>query len=36
MYNFDESGYMMGMVSTGAVIKGPDRQGWLKSVQHGN
>jgi hypothetical protein len=31
-YNFDESGFMMGMISTGAVVTGSERRGRLKSV----
>jgi hypothetical protein len=35
-YNFDESGFMMGMISTRAVVTGSERRGRLKSVQQGN
>jgi hypothetical protein len=35
-YNFDESGFMMGMISTGAVVTGSERRGRPKSVQQGN
>jgi hypothetical protein len=35
-YNFDESGFMMGMISTGAVVTNSERRGRPKSVQPGN
>tara|TARA_R110002003_G_scaffold1844_5_gene23580 strand:+ start:522 stop:1697 length:1176 start_codon:yes stop_codon:yes gene_type:complete len=35
-YNFDESGFMMRMISTGAVVTGSERRGRPKSVQQGN
>jgi hypothetical protein len=35
-YNFDESGFMMGMISTGAVVTSSERRGRPKSVQPGN
>ncbi|KAI1517386.1 transposase [Pyrenophora tritici-repentis] len=35
-HNFDESGFMMGMISTGAVVTGSERRGRPKSVQQGN
>ncbi len=35
-YNFDESGFMMGVISTGAVVTGSERRGRAKSVQPGN
>jgi hypothetical protein len=35
-YNFDEAGFMMGMISTGAVVTGSKRQGQPMSVQPGN
>jgi hypothetical protein len=35
-YNFNESGFMMGMISTGAVVTGSERRGRPKSVQQGN
>jgi hypothetical protein len=35
-YNFDESGFMMGMISTRAVVTGAERRGRPKSVQQGN
>jgi hypothetical protein len=35
-YNFDESGFMIGMISTGAVVTGSERRGRAKSVQRGN
>jgi hypothetical protein len=34
--NFDESGFMIGMISIGAVVIGSERRGRLKSVQQGN
>jgi hypothetical protein len=36
MYNSDKSNFMMGMVSTEAVITGSDRWGRLKGIQEGN
>ena len=35
-YNFDETGFMMGMISTGAVVTASERRGRPKSVQPGN
>jgi hypothetical protein len=35
-YNFDETGFMMGYISTGAVVTGSDYRGWPKTVQQGN
>ena len=35
-YNFDESGFMMGMISTGAVVTGSERRGRPKTVQQGD
>jgi hypothetical protein len=35
-YNFDESGFMMGIISTRAVVTGSNRQGQPKTVQQGN
>jgi hypothetical protein len=35
-YNFDEAGFMMGMISTGAVVTSSERRGRPKSVQQGN
>jgi hypothetical protein len=35
-YNFDESGFMMGIILTGAVVTGSERQGRPKSIQQGN
>jgi hypothetical protein len=35
-YNFDKSGFMIGMISPGAVITGSERWGRPKSVQQGN
>jgi hypothetical protein len=31
-YNFDESGFMMGMILTGAVVTSSERRGRLKLV----
>jgi hypothetical protein len=31
-YNFDEAGFIMGMISTGAVVTGAERRGRPKSV----
>jgi hypothetical protein len=36
MYNFDEAGFMMGVISTGAVVTRSDRQGRAKMIQQGN
>jgi hypothetical protein len=35
-YNFNETGFMMGMISTGAVVTASERRGRPKSVQQGN
>jgi hypothetical protein len=35
-FNFDESGFIMGMISTGAVVTGSERRARPKSVQQGN
>jgi hypothetical protein len=35
-YNFDETGFMMGVISTGSVVTGSERRGRPKSVQPGN
>jgi helix-turn-helix, Psq domain/Tc5 transposase DNA-binding domain len=35
-YNFDETGFMMGMISTAMVVTRSDRHGRSKSVQPGN
>ncbi|KAH9859203.1 hypothetical protein J1614_012280 [Plenodomus biglobosus] len=32
MYNFDETGFMMGMISTGAVVTASERRGRAKAV----
>jgi hypothetical protein len=31
-YNFNESGFMIGMILTGAVVTSSKRRGWLKLV----
>ncbi|RYC79800.1 hypothetical protein BFJ63_vAg17317 [Fusarium oxysporum f. sp. narcissi] len=36
IYNFDETGFMMGMISTGKVATSAERRGKPKSVQPGN
>jgi hypothetical protein len=36
IYNFDEAGFMMGVISTRAVVTRSDRQGRPKIVQQGN
>ncbi|KAH9869850.1 hypothetical protein J1614_007175 [Plenodomus biglobosus] len=36
MYNFDETGFMMGQILTGAVVTAADRRGRPKTVQQGN
>ncbi|KAG9185043.1 hypothetical protein G6011_02990 [Alternaria panax] len=35
-YNFDETGFQMGVISTGAVVTVAERRGRLKTVQQGN
>jgi hypothetical protein len=35
-YNFDEAGFMMGVISTGAVVTTSERRGQPKAVQPGN
>jgi hypothetical protein len=35
-YNFDEIGFMMGVISTGAVVTGSERRHRPKQVQPGN
>jgi RecB family endonuclease NucS len=35
-YNFDETGFMMGVISTGSVVTAADRRGRPKTVQQGN
>jgi hypothetical protein len=36
MWNFNETGFMMGMIQSGMVVTGSYRQGMLKKVQPGN
>jgi hypothetical protein len=36
LYNFDETGFMMGMITTSMVITHADRCGKAKSIQPGN
>jgi regulator of replication initiation timing len=36
IYNFDETGFMMGVIASGMVVTGTDRRGRPKSVQPGN
>jgi hypothetical protein len=36
MYNFDERGFMIGVIPTGAVVTGSDRRGQPEQVQPGN
>ena len=36
IHNFDEAGFLIGMISTGAVVTGSERRGRPKSVQQGN
>ncbi|KAJ3527259.1 hypothetical protein NM208_g10786 [Fusarium decemcellulare] len=36
MYNFDETGFLMGMIASGMVVTGSERRGRPKSVQPGN
>ncbi|KAG7000073.1 Tigger transposable element-derived protein 1 [Fusarium oxysporum f. sp. conglutinans] len=36
IYNFDETGFMIGMIGSGIVITGAERRGKPKSVQPGN
>ena len=35
-YNFNESGFIIGVISTGAVVTGSERRGRPKTVQQGN
>ena len=35
-YNFDKTGFMMGIISTGAVVTASEKRGRPKSVQPGN
>ncbi|KAL2885558.1 hypothetical protein HOO65_070020 [Ceratocystis lukuohia] len=36
IYNFDETGFMMGLIASGMVVTGTERRGTAKSVQPGN
>jgi hypothetical protein len=36
MFNFDEAGFMMGQISTEAVVTASERRGRPKAVQQGN
>ncbi|RKK10989.1 hypothetical protein BFJ66_g17414 [Fusarium oxysporum f. sp. cepae] len=36
IYNFDETGFMMGVIASGMVVTGAERRGTAKSVQPGN
>ncbi|OBS20705.1 hypothetical protein FPOA_07045 [Fusarium poae] len=36
MWNFDETGFMMGIIQSGMVVTGSEREGRPKSVQPGN
>ncbi|KAF6515843.1 hypothetical protein HZS61_004584 [Fusarium oxysporum f. sp. conglutinans] len=36
IYNFDETGFMMGVIASGMVVTGAERRGRTKSVQPGN
>ncbi|KAF6515583.1 hypothetical protein HZS61_004324 [Fusarium oxysporum f. sp. conglutinans] len=36
IYNFDETGFMMGIIASGMVVTGAERRGRPKSVQPGN
>ncbi|TVY62593.1 High-osmolarity-induced transcription protein 1 [Fusarium oxysporum f. sp. cubense] len=36
IYNFDETGFMMGVIASGMVITGVEKRGKAKSVQPGN
>jgi hypothetical protein len=36
IYNFDETGFMMGMITSGMVVTGADRYGRPKLVQPGS
>jgi hypothetical protein len=35
-YNFDETGFMMGQISTGAVVTASERRGRPRAIQQGN
>ena len=36
LYNFDESGFMIGMITPSMVVTRADRRGRAKSIQPGN
>jgi hypothetical protein len=36
IYNFDETGFMMGVIASGMVVTGAERRGNPKRVQPGN
>ncbi|KAL2885150.1 hypothetical protein HOO65_080100 [Ceratocystis lukuohia] len=36
VYNFDETGFMMGVIASGIVVTGAERRGMAKSLQPGN
>ncbi|KAL2887167.1 hypothetical protein HOO65_050288 [Ceratocystis lukuohia] len=36
IYNFDETGFMMGLIASGMVVTGAERRGKAKSMQPGN
>ncbi|KAL2885667.1 hypothetical protein HOO65_070129 [Ceratocystis lukuohia] len=36
VYNFDETGFMMGVIASGIVVTGAERRGKAKSLQPGN
>ena len=36
LYNFDETGFMMGQIASTMVVTGTDRNGKRKKVQPGN
>jgi hypothetical protein len=35
-YNFDETGFIIGQITTGAVVTALERRGQLKAIQQGN
>ena len=36
IYNFDETGFLMGMIASGMVVTGSEKRGKPKSVQPGS
>jgi len=36
IYNFDETGFLMGFITTGMIITNSDKVGKVKTIQPGN